>query len=205
MCVVERFGLSGSVVDLRTCAVRNIQREFRVAQFLETYELSAIQTEFSGGYNWDRPCTFIDDDVFAVIVDKPSDDVDSAVDGYFPLWFYRMSEKSDRPGKSPWLNAHRKVTCEAFGTNKYGEVSGDLYYDSERISLVAISDRGGFRLTLDGATLAHDPQVARTDRNSASDVGFHHASAIEDWKYSVRGRCFYRFDNLNRKIDCRPF
>jgi hypothetical protein len=177
---------------------------FRVAAFLDGYEPTAALTEFGGGYNWDRPCTFIDNDVFAVIVDELRDESESAT-GYLPLWFYRISDLTMRKNKTHHINAHAKVHCKAFGTNQHGEVHGDLYYDAKRACLVAISDTGGFRLALDGAIVAHDPVVARTDRNAHADFGSHYASPVADWKYSVRGQHFYRFDNVARKVECRKF
>ncbi len=160
--------------------------------FLRTFDPGGASTEFGGGYNWDRPCTFIDDDTFVAIVDDLGEDDDQAHNEYRPLWFYRLSD-AHQDHRRRYIEAFRKLPCSAFGLNGHGEVHGDLYYDPNLHCLIAISDNGGFRLGLDGSIISHDPELARVDRHNHSDFGSKYAHTTFDWKYSVRGQSFYRF------------
>lgn len=176
---------------------------YELANFFRAFDPAGAFTEFHGGYNWDRPCTFIDDETFAVIVDDTDDDERDA-SGYLPLWMYRVSEVQDRE-RYRYIEAFRKLPCDAFGLNGYREVHGELYYDPTLNCLIAISDKGGFQIGLDGSTLRHDPDVARMDRHSHTDLGSHYAFTEMDWKYSVRSQCFYRFNQERRIIERRNF
>lgn len=175
---------------------------YDVSDFFRTFDPGGAKTEFGGGYNWDRPCTFIDDDTFVAVVDELKDEEEQDNEPYLPLWFYRISDAHEGH-RYRHINAFRKLACDAFGLNKYGEVHGDLYYDPNLENLVAISDKGGFLLGLDGSIKKHDPEVARIDRTSHTDFGSKYALAHLDWKYSVLGQCFYRFNQERRAIELR--
>lgn len=175
---------------------------YDVEEFFRSFDPGGIMTEFGGGYNWDRPCTFIDDDTFAVIVDDTLDPEEQETEGYLPLWFYRISDAQPRRDYRH-VNAYRKLPCPAFGLNEHREVHGDLYYDPNRKNLVALSDKGGFLLDLDGSIKAHDPEVARVERTSHSDFGSKYVRGSDDWKYSVVGACFYRFHHEKHCVEQR--
>jgi len=42
---------------------------FETAEFLRTYETGSISTHFLAPYNWDRPCTFIDNETFVIALE----------------------------------------------------------------------------------------------------------------------------------------
>jgi len=177
---------------------------YDVGDFFRTFDPGGAITEFGGGYNWDRPCTFIGDDTFVVVVDDTGDEDEGATREYLPLWFYRLSDARDGR-RNRHIEAFRKLSCLAFGLNDYGEVHGDIHYDPNLDCLIAISDKGGFQLGLDGSTKMHDPEVARMDRHRHTDFGSKYARTHWDWKYSVRGQCFYRFNEERRAIERRNF
>jgi hypothetical protein len=177
---------------------------YDVGDFFRTFDPGGARTEFGGGYNWDRPCAFVDDDTFVTIVDDVHDDEERSTEPYLPLWLYRISDVHE-DHRHRHINAFRKLSCPAFGVNQYGEVHGELYYDPNQECLIAISDKGGFLLELDGSIKIHDPEIARVDRTSHGDFGSKYAPAQLDWKYSVLGRCFYRFNQELRIVERRTW
>ncbi len=174
-------------------------RCFHVENFFEAYDPGSVGLGYASGYNWDRPCTFIDNNTFIIAVDNDTSNLDEEElkeYEYKQLWYFKLSDI----GKSNWLECYKKVSCDAFGLNNYGEVAGDLYFDKEKNYLIAISDKGGFILGVDGEIIDKYPEMARLDRNSHSDFGSNYAKN-NDWKYSIVHHLFYHFSNVTKQIE----
>lgn len=142
--------------------------------FLQAHELSTLCTDYSHGYHWDRPATFIDDDCFVMAVDDPDPDMmdeeDRAAWPNHQLRFYRLSDKqNDQSFLTPF-----KLLAGDWFAKQNGEVNGKLYYDSNYEVLVAMSQVGIVAIDLAGNTLAKD---AVTDGDS--------------WQYNVDCHQFY--------------
>jgi hypothetical protein len=166
---------------------------FRVDDFLERWDPSAVQTGYFGGYNWDRPCTFIDNDTFVAVVDDnyDPDDDDRKELQYFPLHFYHVSDM----GKEKYLEPFLKIECEAFALNEYREVKGYLYYDKTSNALVAMTPEGTYLVGTDGKVLRSIPDVSAYG-DMHGDFGS--AYALQGWKYNQEFRLFYRADNTGK-------
>jgi hypothetical protein len=125
---------------------------FSLRKFLQLYELSAIfmdQPFCNGGYNWDRPCCFIDDNTFAVVLDdaQKTDELepeDEANYEYKQLAFYKITDEYIVQGRWDWLSPYECVKCDAFHTNEEGEAIGKLYYDKAKGYFVAVTPNGSF-------------------------------------------------------------
>jgi hypothetical protein len=178
---------------------------YGVERFLKEYEPAGRNIDFGGGYNWDRPCAFIDNDLFVIAADTGGgmDDNPSPPGGegkgnsvYGPLMFYRLSAEGE------YIRCEKEVPCEAFAVNKYGEVSGELYYDGER--LVALSGRGAFALTLEGETIRHEAEIRFSGYTTHTDFGSRYAPE-PGWQYSPEHRLFYRYSPEKRLVEERPF
>jgi hypothetical protein len=81
---------------------------YKAEDFLKEGEKTACTLDFQGGYNWDRPCTFITDDIFVIAADDKTADLGTPaeVEGrssppgeeekpsykYHQLLFYRLSD-----------------------------------------------------------------------------------------------------------------
>jgi hypothetical protein len=149
------------------------------------------------GYNLDRPCAFIDADTFVIAVDDLSSDMnaeDLPSYVYHQLEFYRLSDKTESWNEYSkqtftWIPAVKKVNCSVFPLNEYGEVTGELYYDSQKEYLVAISDKGAFALTLDGEVIHHVKELANAAVNVHSDF-----EPTLNWQYCAEHHMFYRYE-----------
>jgi hypothetical protein len=161
----------------------------------------------TGGYNWDRPCAFIDNDLFVIATDTGAgmdDEPSPPLAGgekkespaCAPLMFYRLSSRGED------IPCEKEAPCEAFDVDKYGEVSGELHYDGER--LVALSGRGALALTLEGETIRHDGEIRFTAYTSHTDFGSHYAPE-PGWQYSPEHRVFYRYSPEQGGVEERRF
>lgn len=121
-----------------------------VEGFLEGYELSTIAVDYSNGYNWDRPATFISDDVFVIAVDDPDPDMlDKEEIEQWPDHQLRFYKLSDRQENQQHLPCFKQLVGDWF-TKEGGEVKGRLYFDSDYDVLIAISSKGIFSIDLSG-------------------------------------------------------
>lgn len=175
-----------------------IIRCFSVERFYETYELGSTEIDYGSGYNWDRPCAFIDDDTFVIAVDDAKADLDEEEQRnyiYNQLWFYKFNDFNEMNQ----LQCCKKVPCHAFGTISDGEVAGELHYDIEKDVLVALSDRGGFVMTPEGKTIKEYPEMARQFKNSQG--GFiNNSLACNVWKFSTNHHLFYKLSEETKQI-----
>lgn len=67
----------------------DVVRVFATEAFLTGYEPTSIPVATAFGYNWDRPCTFIDDRTFVLALD---DSVDTLDEGEAATYRYRQLE-----------------------------------------------------------------------------------------------------------------
>lgn len=128
-----------------------------VGTFLNQYEPSTMHVDYSNGYNWDRPATFINDDVFVIGVDDPDPalyDEDEILQ-WIPrrLQFYNFKD-AQSDGLLPQF---KMLDGDWFEKVDYGEVKGQLHYAPSLKALVAISSKGIFAIDLQGQLLAEIP------------------------------------------------
>jgi hypothetical protein len=176
-------------------------RVFDTEEFFRTFELGGAAVDYSSGYNWDRPCAFIDSDLFVIATDDPEGESDSAPRG---LTFFRVSAEA-------WENKHgfrgidscSSVACDVF-PKKYGEVKGKLYYDQSGGYLVALTSCGAFAVALTGEPLACLPDVATTVFPSHEDLGSRYNLNL-GWDYSPAHRVFYTWRKGVGVVEQRAF
>lgn len=161
---------------------------YNLNTFLSRFEPSGYAINYYNGYNWDRPCTFIDSDRFVIATDNNIEDLDDEPE-YRQLWFYRISD--DLFDEKRYV-AYKKVACELFPLNEYGEVSGELYYDCELAILIALSASGAWLLTPEGEIKNHFPDIT-FDEDAQGGA--------RTWQYNTRQHCFYRWDDKKQSID----
>ena len=179
-------------------------RCFNVNGFLQHYELSSAGADYGNGYNWDRPCTFIDNDMFVIATDDNTDNLDDEElkdYRYQQLWFYRLSDMPE-PGNpvQRWLPCHKKIASDIFFADSYKEVKGMLYYDDTHRCLVAISGNGAHAVALDGRIIGTDSRLKSVENNAHTDFGSHYASGTTGWDYSTAHHVFYAYDSTEKRI-----
>ena len=165
-------------------------RCFNVEEFFTKYELCSFGLEYSNGYNWDRPCTFIDNNTFVIIADNHTNELDEEElkeYEYKQLQFYRLDDING----DKWLKSFKTVETDIFDCDPvYGEVSGEIYFDSKLNRLVALSEKGIYLVTLDGEITE---KIADIDYNSGSNKAEDTFINAGKWKYSSEHHFFYRF------------
>lgn len=167
---------------------------FPVDEFMKTYELCGIFAD-SGmelGSNWDRPCTFIGNDTFAVVLDDMEksgvlDEEDAGNYEYYQLVFFKTHVPADAAQcQERWIAPFRKLKCSVFTPDENGEVTGRLYYDTLSKQMIAITPEAGtFILSLDGETLEAMPEM------KASHNTFKGANTEIGWEYCPAHHVFY--------------
>lgn len=161
---------------------------YNLNTFLSRFEPSGYTIDYYNGYNWDRPCTFIDSDRFVIATDNNIEDLEDEPK-YRQLWFYRIS---DALFDEKRYVAYKKVACELFPVNEYGEVSGELYYDCELAILIALSASGAWLLTTEGEIKNHLPDIMFNEDTQGG---------VLSWQYNSRQHCFYRWDGKKQSLD----
>jgi hypothetical protein len=160
---------------------------YKVEEFLKHFESSGFGIDYWYEANWDRPCTFIDDDAFVIAADI-EEDKDEEINNRHEFRFYRITDNLI----DGLLPVHKTIDCEIWGTNQYCEIKGNLYYDKTSNYLIAMSSLGTFILTLDGNVIIHNPNL---QCNLSSD------DKIEIlYRFSVNHRLFYGLDEETNEI-----
>jgi hypothetical protein len=145
------------------------------------------------GYNWDRPCAFVDDRTFVLALDDGTDADDAADDTYRQLAFFTIPDPPRTGDADRWLEPTSFVDCDVFPRNRYGEVKGRLHYDPGSGCLVALTDGDGcFVVSLDGDVVAHVPDLSIASPPSNGDLGSSY-SGPDGWSYAPQHRVFYRW------------
>jgi hypothetical protein len=128
------------------------------------------------GYNWDRPCAFVDDRTFVLALD----DDEAASYRYQQLAFFEIPERPSTGHPERLLEPSWFVDCDVFPRNRYGEVKGELHYDPGSGCLVALTeDNGSFVVSVDGDVVARLPDLSY--------------SSPSGWSYAPPHRVFYRW------------
>ena len=145
--------------------------------------LDALQRN---GYNWDRPCCFIDNDTIA--------------------WGYNEREANepgvpeDQGTELVFQNIHskaitRRMPFEYFDLSIEQEAFGRLWFDSgnrifvcssrlKKSSDLSVEQRGTSIVDSQGNELQHWPQIAQFVSTENQTIGFFNSSTIEVVKYS---------------------
>ncbi|MCL2423172.1 MAG: hypothetical protein FWD11_04650 [Micrococcales bacterium] len=171
-------------------------RAYTTEGFLSGWETSGFRADTTGsGYNWDRPCTFVGDDVFVVATDKadPEDLADQDEDAdHRPggsLRFLRIDRSTPTGQRYPdgWLFAEREVPCDVLSFADR-EVEGELWYDQTTGHLLYVSATGAHALDLDGKAVAHRDDITA----DTSGQAWHYPAA--GWWFASEHGVFYRPD-----------
>jgi hypothetical protein len=176
-------------------------RGFNVEEFFSKYELCSFGIEYAHGYNWDRPCTFIDNDTFAVIADdhtKELDEDELKEYEYRQLLFYRFS---DINSGEMWLESFKSYKTDVFECDPvYGEVKGEIYFDKKLNKLVALNEKGMYLVTLEGEVTKKIPDIEYKPGFLKDEKIFINAGV---WKYSPEHHFFYRFSEDRNIIEIK--
>ena len=165
---------------------------FETVEFLRTFETGSISTYCQAPYNWDRPCTFIDNETFvvALVNDERTgfyDEEDLKDYEYFQLAFFKADAEihTNNYGHC-WIEPFRKVKCSVFTPYSDGEITGLLYYDKAGYLVALTHDRGAFAVSLDGEILENLADV------NAINAGVFDNNGLEiGWNYSTEHHVFY--------------
>jgi len=186
---------------------------YNVKDFFKIFEPGAIfvdQVFCADGYNWDRPCCFVDDETFVVILDDAryagnleSDEVENYE--YNQLAFYKIKEEYVKPvSRNDFreIIPEKSVKCTAFNTYAYGEVQGRLYYNKTKGYLVAVTPDGASAISLSGEILAQIPEAVF--RNTL----FNYVDKIIiGWDYSPEHHVLYSWKNgigvVEKRFECQ--
>ena len=174
----------------------DVVRVFSTGAFLTGHEPTSIPVATAFGYNWDRPCAFIDDRTFVLALDDSLDtlDADEAADyRYRQLAFFEIPDLPSTGRADRWLEPSSLVDCDVFPRNRHGEVKGELHYDPESGCLVALTDGAGcFVVSLDGEVVTRVPDLSVASPPSHGDFGSSYSGA-GGWSYTPQHRVFYRW------------
>ena len=175
-------------------------RCFNVEEFFSKYELCSFGIEYANGYNWDRPCAFIDNDTFVIIADdhtKELDEEELKEYEYKQLQFYRLSDINE----DKWLGAFKAVKTDIFDCDPvYGEVKGEIHFDNKLNKLVALNEKGAYLAALDGKITEKISGIEYNTDSEKEDGIFRNAGK---WKYSSKHHYFYRFSTADNIIDIK--
>ena len=195
---------------------------FETERFFKEYETCGESIEYYRGYAWDRPCTFVGNDMIVIAADKDEITFREGVaeteanepPAYHQLLFYELSEVkshlytySNYEGYDTLPFAYsRKADCDVFTFNEYGEItSGELHYDPEAKLLIALSEKGAFKLTLDGEIMHSNLDIKPSADNWAMRLkdtrAIDPSNWLQNWQYDAIRRSFYRFykDGLEKR------
>ena len=175
-------------------------RCFNAEEFFSAYELCSFGIEYSNGYNWDRPCTFIDNNIFAVIADDHTNELDEEEleeYEYRQLQFYKLDDING----DKWLKNFKTFKTDIFDCDTvYGEVKGEIHFDNKLNKLVALTDKGAYLVTLEGKITEEIPDV---NYDSASNKAEDIFQSAKKWKYSSEHQFFYRFSEDKNIIEVK--
>jgi hypothetical protein len=146
---------------------------FNIRDFFKTFEPGAIMIDLennTSGYNWDRPCCFVDNETIAVILDdaKKTGGLDPGEEKnyeYNQLAFFKITDEyiKKHEHRYTYIIPEKTVKCVAFDAdNEYGEVRGLLYFDQYKGYLVAVTPGGSSAVSLSGEILAQVPEAVFT-------------------------------------------
>lgn len=169
---------------------------FSTDAFLTGYEPTGVRADVpTGGYNWDRPCAFVDDQTFVLALDDGAELLDEdeiAAYRYHQLAFFTIPKRPQPGERTRWLKPTSLVDCEVFTRNEHGEVKGELHYDPASSCLIALTEtHGTFVVTLTGQVVAQLPEISCGAVPIHADFGSRPAET--GWSFDPRHRVCYRW------------
>ncbi|GHU05882.1 hypothetical protein FACS1894158_10290 [Betaproteobacteria bacterium] len=169
---------------------------FSTEQFLQEFEPGYYHWSYMcDGYNWDRPCAFINNDLFVIALDDAlktgnleADEKEAYV--YQQLAFIRPADTAE--AEDHRVKLYRGAVCDAFAINNGGAVQGLLYYDREKNYLVALCPlNGAGAYSLDGKTIWRLPEIKPPQSPFFSEYESGWAYSPDGWAYSPEHHVFY--------------
>jgi hypothetical protein len=197
---------------------------FETERFLNEYETCGKDIGYYRGYAWDRPCAFVGNDMIVIAADKDDVKAGEGVDesklkeppAYHQLLFYKLSEiKSGEYFYSGYenydtlpLSYSGRADCDAFSFSADGEITcGEIHFNPETKSLIALSEKGAFELTLEGEVINNAADINLSVDNWAMRYDDERAAKplewLKNWRYDAVRHSFYRFNN--NEIEKRAF
>ena len=175
-------------------------RCFNVEEFFSKYELCSFGIEYANGYNWDRPCTFIDNNIFVIAADdhtKELDEEELKEYEYRQLQFYKLDDING----NEWLKSFKSLKTDIFECDPvYGEVKGELYFDRKLNKLAALNDNGAYLITLEGEITEKIPGISYNSESDKTENRFRNAKR---WKYTPEHHFFYRFSAEENTVEIK--
>jgi hypothetical protein len=110
---------------------------------LTGYEPTSVPVATAFGYNWDRPCAFVDDRTFVLALDdsvNTLDEEEAAAYRYRQLAFFEIPELPSTSHAERWLEPSLYVDSDVFPRNRYGEVKASCT-TTTRVGLPGRADR----------------------------------------------------------------
>ena len=191
---------------------------FETDTFFEEYESCGKHIDYYRGYAWDRPCSFVGNDTFVIAACKDGIIAGEGVTEadlkepptYHQLLFYKLSEvKSGMYTYSGYENYNNvplaysdKADCDVFTFDEEDEItSGEIHYKHETESLIILSEKGAFELTLAGEIIHSNLKIKQSVKNWSirrnDTQALKHSDLLQNWQYDIIRHSFYRF-NENR-------
>lgn len=141
--------------------------------FLKDFENSLCYLDmYTYGYNWDRPCTFINNNTILVVEDNCVG-IREEDEEYNQLLFYNLADErfeNEYNKNYHYICESKALDIELFKnynqTDEYGEIQGKLFYIKSKDSVIALED--DFLRILDLSTL----KIKETKLNYAKDFNF---------------------------------
>ena len=136
-----------------------------VKDFLENYELShtAIEFEETSGYNWERPICWIDNQTLGISYNKKE----------------AGEIKKEMPSEIIFVDVLKneivnRIEFNGFAINEHGEVSGKLFFDSEKLNFIGLNENTGLYISdIEGKKIFED-------------------KSLTSHKYSAEHKLFYK-------------
>ncbi len=179
---------------------------FRTEDFLKTYESAKVSIDYRCEYNWDIPCTFIGKDRFVLVADNLRHSAlmgREELEGYVykPLQFYNLSVPAidNRYGEC-LLTKEREASCNAFKTDQYGKVHGELSWDAKYGCFAAITEDGAFALSVEGEVLDSLPDCKGSEVCADTDPGMKQSNDT-GWHYSPEHHVLYHWSQDAEMIE----
>jgi hypothetical protein len=178
---------------------------FSVIDFLSGFELGGKKIEPWFNYNWDHPCTYIDDNSF-VIVDSPEIEVDDEdnelpldLNKYYQFKFYHIDGENNEYGSIIDYKRFHSDVFPLLGEDG-DEIYGELWFDETLKQLIALNHSGAYGLDLDGNKIWHKSEIEYTKPKEYIGEGISRALPC-GWQYSKVGHCFYRYNHDENTIE----
>jgi len=189
---------------------------FETDAFFEEYENCGKHFEYYRGGDWDRPCSFVGNDMVVIAADKDNIIAGEGVSeatlkeppAYHQLLFYKLSEvKTGIYTHSGYENYDAlplaysdKADCDVFTFGEEGEITcGEIHYRHETESLIILSEKGAFELTLAGETIHSNHLIKQSVKNWSlrrnDTQKTKHSDLLQNWQYDIIRHSFYRFND----------